>query len=145
MTQVTGMKELTSNLNNFVYDMDKAIDDAVRITALKVQVEAVKSIRQPSHGMLVKRRTAEGNMYTHMASKEGESPNTDTGELVGSITTDHHKGQKVAYVGTNVDHGFYLETVLNRPWLEPSKMAQVKDFGNNMKSAINMQIKAAGK
>ena len=140
---ISGLKQLNINIKEFTGDMDKAVDDAVRITAAKVQRTAIKTIRNPSMGTYVTRYTAGGKPYSHVAAKEGESPNTDTGRLIGSIAMDHVKGQKVAYVGTNVDYGFFLETVQNRPWLQPSLNQEIAGFKINMTKAVQMQIKKA--
>ena len=140
---ITGQADLDMALKMFLVNTEKAIDDAVRITAVKVQKSAIKSIREPSMGTYVTRYTAGGKPYSHVAAKEGESPNTDTGRLIGSIALDRVKGKKVAYVGTNVDYGFFLETVQNRPWLQPSLVKEVAGFKSNMTRAVNMQIKKA--
>tara|TARA_R110000851_G_scaffold4689_1_gene19368 strand:- start:3032 stop:3472 length:441 start_codon:yes stop_codon:yes gene_type:complete len=142
---IKGMADLQGVLNNFAFDLDKAVDDAVKVTAFKVQQSAITAIRTPSVGTHVTRYTGEGNPYAHVASKPGEAPNTDTGRLIGSILVDHHKGDKVAFVGTNLEYGFFLETVHNRPWLEPAKDEQVKSFSENVTRAIDIQIKKAGK
>jgi phage gpG-like protein len=141
---IIGEAELNAALDSFAFNLDEAIDDAVRVTAIKVQQSAIKSIREPSMGTYVTRYTASGKPYSHVASKEGETPNTDTGRLIGSIALDHHKGEKVAYVGTNVDYGFFLETVMNRPWLQPAKDREIGFMKVRIKSAINKQIKQAG-
>jgi len=140
---ISGLKQLNINIKEFTGDMDKAVDDAVRITAAKVQRTAIKTIRNPSMGTYVTRYTAGGKPYSHVAAKEGESPNSDTGRLIGSIAMDHVTGKKVAYVGTNVDYGFFLETVMNRPWLEPSLNKEIAGFKINMTKAVQMQIKKA--
>ena len=140
---ISGLKQLNINIKEFTGDMDKAVDDAVRITAAKVQRTAIKTIRNPSMGTYVTRYTAGGKPYSHVAAKEGESPNTDTGRLIGSISMDHLTGKKVAYVGTNVDYGFFLETVQNRPWLQPSLNQEIAGFKINMTRAVQMQIKKA--
>ena len=36
---ISGMDELRRAMNNLVVDIDSAVDDAVRITAIKVQLE----------------------------------------------------------------------------------------------------------
>ena len=140
---IGGDIKLKLNLKEFAQDMDKAIDDAVRITAIKVQQSAIKTIRDPSMGTYVTRYTASGTPYDHVAAKEGESPNTDTGRLIGSISLDHFRGKKIAFVGTNVDYGFFLETVMNRPWLQPSLAKEIAGFKINMTQAINLQIRKA--
>lgn len=139
---IEGVEELKSAFKNFVFDMDKAIDDAVRVTAFKVQATATLAIRKPSNsGNFVKR----GKTVMHEISKEGDSPNTDTGRLIGSIQVDHTKGSQVAFVGTNLDYGLFLETTHNRPWLEPAKIAETNFFANNVTNAMDSQIKKAGK
>tara|TARA_R110000744_G_scaffold210451_1_gene329567 strand:- start:3220 stop:3654 length:435 start_codon:yes stop_codon:yes gene_type:complete len=140
---ITGQADLDMALKMFLVNTEKAIDDAVRITAVKVQKSAIKSIREPSMGTYVTRYTAGGKPYSHVAAKEGESPNTDTGRLIGSIALDHHKGKQVAYVGTNVDYGFFLETVMNRPWLQPAKDREIVFFKDNVTKAVQMQIRKA--
>ena len=143
--KIIGGKELHAALNNFNINTEKAIDDAVRITAIKVQKAAIKSIRMPSMGTYVTRYTASGKPYSHIAAKEGETPNNDTGRLMGSIALEHMKGKKVAFVGTNVDYGFFLETVMNRPWLNPALRSKIDTYKKNLEQAIGNQIKAAAK
>ena len=134
---ITGDKELKLSMDRFAFNLEDAVDDAVRITAFKVMITTTKDIREPSHsGNFVTKGTV-----THEVSKEGDPPNTDTGRLIGSIAVDHKKGSKVARVGTNLDYGLFLETVHNRPWLEPAKDKEVKFFVKNMANAMDAQIK----
>jgi len=136
---VQGEKELAAAFKKFVFNMDDAIDDAVLITAFKVQNTATQDIREPSNsGRFVTKGTV-----THEISKEGDAPNTDTGRLIGSIIVDHHKGDQVAFVGTNLDYGLFLETIHNRPWLEPAKVKETAFFKNNLANAMDSQIKKA--
>ena len=136
---VQGEKELAAAFKKFVFNMDDAIDDAVRITAFKVLNTATQDIREPSNsGRFVTKGTV-----THEISKEGDAPNTDTGRLIGSIIVDHHKGDQVAFVGTNLDYGLFLETIHNRPWLEPAKVKETAFFKNNLANAMDAQIKKA--
>lgn len=139
---IKGQQEVQLALNKFVFDLDKAVDDAVRITAFKVQLTASKSIQKTSHGGVFVKRGKKGR---HEISKEGEAPNTDKGRLVSSIDVSHQKGSQVAEVGTNLDYGLFLETTHNRPWLEPAKEQEVAGFSTNMAKALDMQIKKAGK
>jgi len=143
--KITGLAEIQKALGKAGVNMDEAIDDAVKATAVKVLGNATMAIKAPSTGTWVTRYTTAGKPYDHIAAKEGESPNTDTGRLIGSIALDHQKGQGVAYVGTNLEYGFYLETVLNRPFLEPARREEMKGFDKRVKSAINKQIKKARK
>lgn len=142
---IKGMADLQGVLNSFAFDLDKAVDDAVRVTAIKVQQSAVTAIREPSIGTYVTKGNGSGNSKTHIASKPGDAPNTDKGRLIGSILVDHNKGDKVAFVGTNLEYGFFLETVHDRPWLEPAKDKEIKSFSDNVTKAIDIQIKKAGR
>ena len=148
---IKGEAELTAALKSFAFNLDEAVDNAIRVTAIKVQQSAIDAIRDPSVGTYVTRYAdTENDQYTikgshlHVSSKPGDAPNTDTGRLIGSISVDHHKGEKVAFVGTNLEYGFFLETVHNRPWLEPAKDMHVGFMKVRIKSEINKQIKAAG-
>ena len=47
--KIKGENALNAALNKFVFDLDKAVDDAVRVTAFKVQIKATENIREPSH------------------------------------------------------------------------------------------------
>ena len=137
---ITGLDDVLAKLTGFAVDMDKVIDDTVKITAFKVQSQAIFDIKEPSQGKAIKKGSK-----IHIQSLEGNAPNTDTGRLIGSIMVEHNKGDQFAFVGTNLDYGFFLETVHNRPWLEPAKEAQVEFFADNMKAVIEKEIAEAGK
>jgi len=141
MFTVKGMAELNKNLERFSAKVIDEIDEAVLAAALSIEKETMLTIREPSMGTYVKRYTASGKPYDHIAAKEGESPNTDTGLLIRSLSTDHKKGQGMAYVGTNLEYGFFLETVQNRPFLKPSMAKKNKGFEKNIQKAIKEQIK----
>ena len=141
MIELTGDDELKRSLSGLSLTMNNFIDQAVFITAVKVQQNAIKSIRVPSFsGDSVKR-----GKKRHQISAKGQAPNTDTGRLIGSIVTDHRKGSKVAFVGTNLDYGLFLETSKNRPWLEPAREAEIKNFSLTLKKAILSAVKKAAK
>lgn len=141
--KLVGLDKLIKNLNKFEIDLDDVIDDAVRTVAIKVQQGAIKAIRTPSIGTYVTRYTEGGKPYSHVASKPGDAPNSDTGRLMGSVSLDHVKGKQIAFVGTNVDYGFFLETVMNRPWLLPSLNEQIPYAENIIRRMASDRIKAA--
>jgi len=143
--KITGLDDVLLNLNEFAFDMEKATERAVKSIAVQVQSGAVKAIKNPSVGTYVTRYTAAGKPYSHVASKEGDAPNSDTGRLIGSVNMSHNTGDLFAYVFTNLEYGFYLETVLNRPWLEPAKEAKKGAFADEISRALDNQIKQAGK
>lgn len=142
---VTGLKELNLALKKFLVNTDDAISKAVGKTAMAVQKHAVLAIREPSIGTHVTRYTAGGNPYPHVASKPGDAPNTDTGRLINSIAIKFTTGDQVAHVFTNLEYGFFLETVHERPFLAPALNAEIKNFKARVTIAVNDQIKKAKK
>ena len=140
--KVRGKEQLFKAMNKFAFDIDSAMDEAVKMTAFEVQATATKDIAQQTpSGNKVKR----GKTGYHEISPEGAAPNTDTGRLMGSIQVSHEKGAQLALVGTNLDYGAILETERNRPWLEPAKQKETKFFGDKVRLAFANQIKKAGK
>ena len=137
------VKEIQQALNKFLIDTDAAISTAVGKTAFAVQKNAVLAIREPSIGTHVTRYTAGGKPYAHVASKPGDAPNTDTGRLINSIAIKFTTGDQVAHVFTNLEYGFFLETVHNRPFLVPALNAEIRGFENRVTDAVNEQIKKA--
>lgn len=140
---VTGLKELQFALKKFLVNTDDAISVAIGKTALAVQKNAVLAIREPSIGTHVTRYTDGGNPYPHVASKPGDAPNTDTGRLINSIAIKFTKGDQTAHVFTNLEYGFFLETVHERPFLVPALNAEMGEFESRVTQAVNDQIKKA--
>jgi hypothetical protein len=134
------LERILKKLNDFSVDTTKALDDAVRLTALKVQSDSVSAIRKPSKGKTYTRKTVK-----HTASKPGDAPNTDTGRLIGDIRVAHTKGSAEARVGTDLDYGAILELEKDRPWLKPALDANIDNFAENLEKVLDAQIKKAGK
>lgn len=114
------MSDLIKNLNSISNSIDKAIERAVEEAANEVRNNAIRSIvRDRSSGRVYKR----GDV-THIASKPGDSPNTDTGNLASKISVEYKKGSGVAHIGTSVEYGLHLEfgtrNMEQRPWLRPA-------------------------
>ena len=130
------VSDIIKKLNRFAVDTEKAVDDAVAITAHKVRVSAIRSMREPSIGK---------KHGKHIASKPGDAPNVDTGRLVASVKVQHDKGSAVARVGTNLDYGAELELVKNRPWLKPALDENVDDYEQILEKVVDKQIREAGR
>lgn len=109
----------------------KAMSDAVNATAFNIYRDAIAEIRKPSIGKLYSK---------HRASKEGESPNTDTGRLVGSIRVDAKFMGLTAYVGTDLDYGAFLELLKNRPWLKPAMDNNESTFNELLLSSLKRAV-----
>lgn len=138
---VKGALDINKALAKFNIDLNKAVDEAVIITALNVQRNAIFSMRKQSKGRAYKK----SKNITHIASLPGDAPNVDEGRLISSVRVDHSKGSKVAFVGTDLDYGMFLELEKNRPWLEPAKNAEVSKFSKILKKLITSRIKRAKK
>lgn len=120
---VEGVSQTQKNLLKTNELLNGAITRSVKLVSEEVKREAVFRIRETSFGKVVTKYD-EGGPYTHVVSLPGEAPNNDTGNLVRSIRTTFAAGGLVGFVYTDVDYGFYLETVLNRPWLNPALQAK---------------------
>lgn len=119
MTQtVTGVKEMQANLAALGKKYSDAIAKAAFAAAQSVRSDAIKSIQTVSSGNTVTRYRADGTPYTHTASKEGDAPNTDTGDLVKSVQVEVKPDG--VYVGSRLEYAGHLEFRLNRPWLIPA-------------------------
>jgi HK97 gp10 family phage protein len=148
VSKVRGLDELKQAFVSFAIDMDKAIDDAVYDVANQVRNTAIKSIQKKSSGKKVRRKKQGGGYRDHIAAAAGEAPNTDNGDLVRSIAVEHVKFSQVAYVGTNLDYGAWLEfgtkQMKPRPWLEPAKDENINNFKKAAIKAAEKQVKKAG-
>ncbi len=152
MARISGVDQIAGALNNFLFDTEKAIDEAVHATAQSIRKVAIKSIQTASQGNTVFRYREGGGKYQHVAGKEGEAPNTDTGRLAGSIAVEHEKGSGVAFVGTTVEYGAHLEfgfEDVNKkkhgpwPWLEPAAEDHEEMYQKALQNAIEKQIEQA--
>lgn len=132
---------IIKKLNNFHVDVEKATDQAVRRTALQVQRSAVSLIRTPSVGTAYIRKGG----VVHIASRPGDAPNKDTGQLAGDINLVHKRGSLVALVGTDTEYGAYLELLMNRPWLGPALKMNIDDYAANLEKVLDRQIRQANK
>lgn len=126
-----------------------AIDAGVFITAQDVRTDAIKSIQTQSVGHVVQRSRQGGKgTYTHVASNEGQAPNTDTGKLVASIAVEKEKEANYL-VGSNLDYAAFLEFGTSktgpRPWLEPAMRQNIGELNKNISKAADLTIKKASK
>ena len=133
--KITGFKELRANMKNQRRRYIKAVDTGVLKTAIGVLTTTKESILKQSLGREYKRGT-----ITHIASKEGDAPNSDTGRLVQSIEISHKRLSGVARIGSNLDYAVYLEMIRNRPFLVPA----VKKHKKKLKRNIEFEVGQVG-
>ena len=142
---VSGVKELNVALRSLGINADKAINMGVEATAQQVRNTAIKSIQSVSAGETVQRSRQGGNgTYSHVASKPGDAPNTDTGRLVASVAIERPTLSS-ALVGTGLDYGLFLELGTSkmqpRLWLQPALDANIKQLPINVCKAIQRLLK----
>ena len=123
--RLTGSRELLNKIKRFGGDAEKAEKRAVYLTANAIKNSAVKSINKQSFGKVVNRQKQGGKgTYKHVASKAGDAPNTDTSDLVKSISVEPLQPKKTMYVGVNAEHGTWLEfgtrDMKARPFMQPA-------------------------
>lgn len=136
--EVIGDEALLRNIKKLGINVEKALVDTVTATVATIEEEAVDSLDTISRGRVEPR----GKKF-HTVSKPGDAPNTDTGELKGSIRIrqDGLKG----YVYSPKEYGLLLETALNRPWLKPAMMKAKPLFKRLVEGAVKQQLRRAGK
>ena len=141
--EVEGMAELKRNLAKLEINFGKEIKGALIAGGLLVETQAKQNVQEVSAGQSVTRYRLGGASYNHVASSPGDSPNTDTGALVRSITTEV-KEQSV-FVGTTIEYAPWLEfgtiNMKPRPFLHKaltSKQNKINElFAKAVKGAIN--------
>ena len=126
--KVTG--DLAKQIEQFKDVAQAEFETAVKLTAMEVLGDAVKSIQRGSKTGKIYKRGKDGY---HQASAPGEAPASDTGRLAGdSYPLNALKVGEVeaiikglnATVGTHLTYGRYLEygttRMAERPWLRPA-------------------------
>jgi phage gpG-like protein len=135
-----GAADTIRALKTFRSDRDQKIQDAINLTAQLIRTDAIRSMQQsPATGNTYQRRTV-----THIASSSPNPPRVDQGDLIRSVKALINRLE--ALVGTNQDHGRYLEFGTNgkngvgkiapRPWLFPAFERQRRNFVNRLREAM---------
>lgn len=129
---MTGAREILNRIKQFGGNAEQAEKRAVFLTANAIKNSAVKSINAQSFGSYVTRYSQGGKPYSHIAAKAGSAPNTDTGNLVKSISVEPLQPAKTMYVGVNADYGTWLEfgtrQMQPRPFLGPAMDANESEL-----------------
>jgi hypothetical protein len=145
--KIEGVEEVLKGLSAIEKKMHNAVHGGVVATAVQVQRTAILDINKQSKGKTYefefKTNKKTGNIFPskkrskpHIASKEGDAPNTDTGRLVGSVGISAIRNSLTAYVFSDVDYGAYLELINNRPWLRPALEANKKNLKKNIERQV---------
>lgn len=144
--KIKGLKRLEDQLEAVAVSANKALRDELILGGFAIQRTAKKSIQSPTRGREYKRGS-----ITHIASKPGAAPNTDTGRLVNSIFVDTktERGKTIVTVGTNVKYGKMLEfgttNIAARPWMRPAVEKNRNALRRNLVKAANAGLKRGAK
>ena len=145
MTNIIGLKQLERTLAELTKDVEAETKSGLIAAGKLVEGEAKKQIAELSEGDEVIRSRNGGGTYTHIASKAGDAPNTDTGRLIGSIQTE--LSGKSVFVGTNVEYAPALEfgttSMAARPFLRPALEAKRGDIKKVLGDKISVAIRSA--
>lgn len=136
MIKLEGLAEMSKALEQASFDTVIRVEKVVAQTALNVRGRAVTRIQQgPASGHIYRSSVTNKD---HQASAPGEAPASDSGMLAGSITVE--LDGVTAYVGTNLDYGYWLEfgttKMEPRPFLMPSLEEEASAFRAKLKEAI---------
>lgn len=112
---------------NLVLDISQTTADIAEVGAIvvskityDVQATIVSRIQAgPKTGRLYRRRTKSGRIRMHRASAPGESPATDYGFLIGSVSVTPFVDPLVGEVVVAAHYAVYLEEGAPRAHIEP--------------------------
>ena len=104
--KVPNMKKVLSQLDGLAKDMELPFKEVVKGGGQLIRAEAIKSIQTGAKSGVIYQ------MYNprreHRASAPGQSPASDTGNLVSKIIV-RQKSQDVTSVESNANYSAYLE------------------------------------
>ena len=142
--KVSGMRNFQTQIRKLGDSFGDAVNNGVFLTASEMRVYAIKSIRTPSPGKPVKRRSQGGALKNHVAAAPGESPNVDNGKLIESIAVEK-SADMTYFVGSELKYAKYLEfgtsKMLARPWLQPAIRANRNALIDNIEKAVDLAVK----
>lgn len=136
--KIAGMNKLKKNFDRLAKKYGEDVMKASVAGGQLVRSDAIKSIQAVSSGDVVTRYRNGGQSYEHTASKPGDAPNTDTGNLVKSINVTVKRNG--VYVGSYVEYAPHLEfgtkTMRARPWLNPALERNRKNIREQIANAL---------
>lgn len=155
------IKRLNRKLRSLPRIATRPVTKAVRRGALRIQADAMTSIREPGTGRLYTTRFftdpsgvvrpitgKKGKRPKHRASAPGKPPASDSGRLLGSVEVDIRDNGFKALIGTALDYGRFLEfgtkKMEARPWLNPAFKRNIRRIETNIAKQINIVFKKAG-
>tara|TARA_R110001599_G_scaffold34315_1_gene109970 strand:- start:38 stop:487 length:450 start_codon:yes stop_codon:yes gene_type:complete len=104
--KVTNMKLALSQLDRLAKDMELPFQEVVKGGGQLIRGEAIKSIQTGAKSGVMYQKY--NPRREHRASAPGQSPASDTGNLVSKITVKQ-KSLNVVHVESNADYSAFLE------------------------------------
>lgn len=140
---VLNEEKLTRQFREIPFLLRKPALDAVRRGALRVQRDAIESIRAPGKGRVYPR-----GKKSHQASAPGDPPASDTGKLLGSVEVLFRNEGLIAEIGTALNYGAFLEfgtrKMQPRPWLTPALKKNEARIINEIRTAMLTALRKVG-
>ena len=137
--EVTGVETLQKSMAALASKYGQEVVKGAMEAGQLVRTSAIKSIQDVSYGHDVVRYRNGGNSYNHVASEEGDAPNTDTGTLASSVQVD--ATANYVFVGTTLKYGPWLEfgtkRMEARPWLNPALERNRKSISDIFQKKID--------
>jgi hypothetical protein len=148
--EVLGEKELKATLEAMDDQLDHAISETIKSVADEVKRTAIYDIETVSFGEVDTRYTPPGKRQV-VVSRPGDAPNADTGVLSAGIEVYHDPGDLEAYITAYAEsesggnYAYYLETVLNRPFLNPALNKSADYFSSELNKNVQAAIRRAAR
>lgn len=149
---VKGLAELRANVDKLNGEIGPNLTRAAAKGARLVQSRVIKSIKAQSPGEEVERQHPGQQPYQHIASRPGDAPNTDTGELIRGIQVEIMPGsvrvgveQSQDLKATALEFGTLDGSLAARPFLFPAFEASKPEIVALLKQAIKDDITQGGR
>jgi hypothetical protein len=149
---VEGLAKLRQNVAALSDDIGPHLTKAAIRGARLVQSKVIASIKRQSQGELVTRQHPGQAEYEHIASRPGDAPNTDTGELIRGIQIEIRPDAVFVGVEASQDRkaiGLEFGTddgrLQARPFLFPAFEAAKPEIVEMLKQAIKDDITQTGR
>lgn len=149
---VQGLAQLRANVDKLSAQIGPHLTKAAIKGARLVQTRVIMSIKAQSQGEEVERHHAGQAPYSHIASKPGDAPNTDTGELIRGVQVE--VTADAVFVGVEasqdkkalaLEFGREDGSMAARPFLFPAFEASKPEIVALLKQAIKDDITQTGR
>ena len=157
MIETDGFKDVLLRFSSLPTDIGVEVRKAINQSVLMVQADARRSIERPSGGKIYVRKKAKrgkrgfgrgSKTEIHIASKPGDAPNKDNGDLIKYLIVSKVKGNTrkgySAYVKSLAPYSMDLEYGTNRmaarPFLRPALAKNAPKIEKLIFNAVRSQL-----